>query len=52
MLQDLGREPTPGELAIELDMTPEQVVEVQKYHRKPISLHPPLEEDPFSSGPA
>src|SRR5580693_7817761 len=39
MLQDLGREPTPDELAIELDMTPEKVVEVQKYGREPISLH-------------
>ncbi len=33
MLQDLGREPTPEELAVELDMTPEKVVEVQKYGR-------------------
>jgi RNA polymerase primary sigma factor len=38
MLQDLGREPTPEELALELDMTPEKVVEVQKYGREPISL--------------
>ena len=45
MLQDLGREPTPGELAVELDMTPEKVVEVQKYGREPISLHTPLGED-------
>ena len=45
MLQDLGREPTPDELAIELDMTPEKVVEVQKYGREPISLHTPLGED-------
>ncbi len=45
MLQDLGREPTPEELAIELDMTPEKVVEVQKYGREPISLHTPLGED-------
>ena len=44
MLQDLGREPTPEELA-ELDMTPEKVVEVQKYGREPISLHTPLGED-------
>ena len=41
MLQDLGREPTPEELAKELDMTPEKVVEVQKYGREPISLHTP-----------
>ncbi|MDP4675934.1 MAG: RNA polymerase sigma factor, partial [Candidatus Nanopelagicales bacterium] len=45
MLQDLGREPTPEELAAELDMTPEKVVEVQKYGREPISLHTPLGED-------
>jgi len=45
MLQDLGREPTPEELALELDMTPEKVVEVQKYGREPISLHTPLGED-------
>ncbi|MFF2607342.1 RNA polymerase sigma factor [Arthrobacter koreensis] len=45
MLQDLGREPAPEELALELDMTPEKVVEVQKYGREPISLHTPLGED-------
>jgi RNA polymerase primary sigma factor len=45
MLQDLGREPAPEELAKELDMTPEKVVEVQKYGREPISLHTPLGED-------
>ena len=45
MLQDLGREPTPEELALELDMTPEKVVEVQKYGREPISLLTPLGED-------
>ncbi|WP_245930373.1 RNA polymerase sigma factor [Allonocardiopsis opalescens] len=45
MLQDLGREPTPEELAKELDMSPEKVVEVQKYGREPISLHTPLGED-------
>ena len=45
MLQDLGREPTPEELAKELDMTPEKVVEVQKYGREPISLHTPLGEE-------
>ncbi|EFL94720.1 RNA polymerase sigma factor [Mobiluncus curtisii] len=45
MLQDLGREPTPDELAQELEMTPEKVVEVQKYGREPISLHTPLGED-------
>ena len=45
MLPDLGREPTPEELAKELDMTAEKVVEVQKYGREPISLHTPLGED-------
>ncbi len=45
MLQDLGREPTPEELSRELDMTPEKVIEVQKYGREPISLHTPLGED-------
>jgi RNA polymerase primary sigma factor len=45
MLQDLGREPTPEELARELDTTPEKIVEVQKYGREPISLHTPLGED-------
>ncbi|SEH97021.1 MULTISPECIES: RNA polymerase sigma factor [unclassified Leifsonia] len=45
MLQDLGREPTPEELSKELDMTPEKVIEVQKYGREPISLHTPLGED-------
>ena len=45
LLQDLGREPTPGELAAGLDMTPDKVTEVQKYAREPISLHTPLGED-------
>ena len=45
MLQDLGREPTPDELAAELDMTPENVIEVQNYGREPISLHTPPGED-------
>lgn len=45
MLQDLGQEPTVEQLAQELDMTEEKVVEVQKYGREPISLHTPLGED-------
>jgi RNA polymerase primary sigma factor len=45
MLHDLGREPTPEELAAELDMTPQRVIEVQKYGRRTISLHTPLGED-------
>ncbi|GCD39630.1 RNA polymerase principal sigma factor HrdB [Streptomyces chrestomyceticus JCM 4735] len=45
LLQDTGREPTPEELAKELDMAPEKVIEVQKYGREPISLHTPLGEE-------
>ncbi len=45
MLQDLGREPTPEELATELALTPEKVIAVQNYGREPISLHTPLGED-------
>ena len=45
MLQDLGREPAPGELAAELGTTPQKVLEVQKHGREPISLHTPLGED-------
>jgi RNA polymerase primary sigma factor len=45
MLQDLEREPTPEELAVALEMTPERVIEVQRYGREPISLHTPLGED-------
>jgi RNA polymerase primary sigma factor len=45
MLQDLGREPTPGELAAGLDMTPQKLIEVQKHAREPISLHISLGED-------
>jgi RNA polymerase primary sigma factor len=45
MLQDLGREPTPAELAAGLGMTPDRLMEVQKYAREPISLHIPLGED-------
>jgi RNA polymerase primary sigma factor len=45
MLQDLGREPTPEELAAGLDTTPEKVIEVQKHGREPISLHTPVGED-------
>ena len=45
MLQDLGREATPEELAVALELTPEKVAEVQKYGREPISLHLPLGEE-------
>ena len=49
MLQDLGREPTPDELAVELGMTPEQVIEALDYTRVPKA--PPAEaesEEPSS----
>ena len=36
--QSLGREPTPEELASELDITPDKVLEIQHYAREPISL--------------
>jgi len=45
MLQDLGREPTPEELAAALELTPEKLAEVQRYGREPISLHMPLGEE-------
>jgi RNA polymerase primary sigma factor len=48
MLQDLGREPTPEELSRKLDMTPEKVVEVQKYGRpdwEPVSLEMPVDDE-------
>jgi RNA polymerase primary sigma factor len=45
LLQDLGREATPQELAAELDMTPEMLSEMQKHGREPISLNTPLGED-------
>jgi RNA polymerase primary sigma factor len=45
LLQDLGREPTPAELAAGLDLTEEKVAEVQKHAREPVSLHLALGED-------
>ncbi|MEP6462231.1 MAG: sigma-70 domain-containing protein, partial [Frankiaceae bacterium] len=45
MLQDLGREPTPEELGRELDMSPEKVVEIQKYAREPVSLDQTIGDD-------
>jgi RNA polymerase primary sigma factor len=45
MLQDLGREPTPDELAAALEMSPDKLIEVQQHTREPISLHLPLGED-------
>jgi RNA polymerase primary sigma factor len=45
MLQDLGREPTPRELAAALGTTPEKLSEMQQYGREPVSLNTPLGED-------
>jgi RNA polymerase primary sigma factor len=45
MLQDLGREPTPEELAKELDMTPQKIIEILKYGREPIALHNPMSDE-------
>ncbi len=45
MLQDLGREPTPEELAAELDMDPDKVLEIQGYARDPISLETTVGDD-------
>jgi RNA polymerase primary sigma factor len=45
LLVDLGREPTTAELAAELDLPTEKVLELQKYGRAPISLHTPLGDD-------
>ena len=49
MLQEIGREPTPEELAKELDMTPEKVVEIQGYAREPVSLETTIGDDQDSS---
>jgi RNA polymerase primary sigma factor len=49
MLQELGREPTPEELAKELDMTPEKVIEIQGYAREPVSLETTIGDDQDSS---
>ena len=45
MLQDLGREPTPDELAVAMDITPEKVVELLRYAREPVSLDEPIGEE-------
>ncbi len=45
LLADLGREPTPEEIAAEVEMAPDKVAEVQRYAREPISLHTPLGEE-------
>ncbi|MGY1684417.1 sigma-70 family RNA polymerase sigma factor [Geodermatophilus sp. SYSU D00867] len=49
LLQDLGREPTPEELAKEMDITPDKVLEIQQYAREPISLDFLLEDEETAS---
>ncbi|MGY1722739.1 RNA polymerase sigma factor [Blastococcus sp. SYSU DS0533] len=49
LLQDLGREPTPEELAKEMDITPDKVLEIQQYGREPISLDQILEDEDFAA---
>jgi RNA polymerase primary sigma factor len=45
LLQDLGREPTPDEIAAEMGVTPQKAREVQKISREPASLHSPVGDD-------
>ena len=45
LLQDLGREPTPDELATQLDLTPNKVLEIQQYAREPLSLDQTMGEE-------
>ena len=49
MLQELGREATPEELALALDLTPERVVEIQGYAREPVSLETSIGDEGDSS---
>jgi RNA polymerase primary sigma factor len=46
--QDLGREPTPEELATKMDITPDKVLEIQRYAREPLSLDQTIGEEPDS----
>ena len=43
--QELGREPTPEELAREMDITPEKVLEIQHYAREPLSLDQTISDE-------
>jgi RNA polymerase primary sigma factor len=45
LLQDLGREPTPEELGVEMDLPPERVREIQKVAQEPVSLETPIGEE-------
>lgn len=45
LLQSLGREPTPEEIAEEMGLTPERVREIQKISQEPVSLETPIGEE-------
>ena len=45
LLANLGREPSTAELAEALDLSPDKVLEIQRYAREPISLHTPMGSD-------
>lgn len=45
LLQTLGREPTPEEIAEEMGLTPERVREIQKISQEPVSLETPIGEE-------
>lgn len=45
LLQELGREPTPEEIAKEMGMTPEKVREIMKIAQEPVSLETPIGEE-------
>ena len=51
MLQERGYEPTPEEVAVQLDLAPERVSEVLRLAQEPVSLHAPVgEEDDVALG--
>ena len=45
LLQELGREPTPEEIAKEMDMSVERVREILKISQEPVSLETPIGEE-------
>ncbi|MEK3734739.1 MULTISPECIES: RNA polymerase sigma factor RpoD [Paenibacillus] len=49
LLQELGREPTPEEIAKEMDISPEKVREIQKVSQEPVSLETPVGEESDSN---
>lgn len=45
LLQEIGREPTPEEIAKEMELTPERVREIMKISQEPVSLATPIGEE-------